>query len=358
MGFFPEHFKMLIEEGNEIELACNCDEPVPQFCVDLGLEVHHIPFSRSPFNKSNFKAIHEFKKLLLQGNYDLVHTHTPNASAIVRLVCRNMRKQGLQVFYTAHGFHFYKGAPLKNWLLYYPVEWLCSFWTDCLITINDEDYMIAKHKMHALKTKQVPGVGLDFSRFAECAAERSQIREEFGISAADRVLIYVGELNENKNQTSLLDMMSVLCKRRNDVRLMLVGEGPCKQSLMEKAKALGISNRVIFTGFRRDIPKLLKASDLCVPSSIREGLGLNVLEAMICRIPVVAYDNRGHRSIIQNTHNGYLVPHGDYKAMSEKVLYLLEHQDVYNQIADTAMKSLEKYSIPKVLERMKQIYEF
>ena len=149
MGFFLEHIKMLLNEGHTVEIATNCEKPVPEIYNTLGCKVHDIPFSRSPFSKNNLKAYKMFKQLVESEHYDIVHTHTPNASMIVRLACRKVRKQGTKVFYTAHGFHFFRGAPLKNWLMYYPIEKFCARFTDVLITINKEDFALAQKKMPA-----------------------------------------------------------------------------------------------------------------------------------------------------------------------------------------------------------------
>lgn len=359
MGFFPEHIRMLLNAGHTVEVACNIDvASVPDYCRVLKLKVHNIPFSRSPLSKDNFTAYKMIMHLIETEHYDIVHTHTPNASACVRLACRKLRKNGLKVFYTAHGFHFYKGAPLKNWLLYYPVEKICSRWTDVLITINQEDYEIAKTRMHAKRVEEIPGVGIDLSRFTDCKIDRNIVRNEFGISPDEKILIYVAELNVNKNQSSLLKMLTELRKIRTDVKLLLVGKGDNEANLKNKCRELQLENRVIFAGYRSDVPALLKAADVAVPSSIREGFGINIIEAMACRIPVVAYDNRGHRTIIRDGENGYLVPQGDYKAMAEKVCLLLDDQTLAGKIVDTAYAELSKYTSDYVVDIMRGIYNF
>ncbi len=358
MCFFPEHIKMLLNEGHTVELACNDTESkVPDIYNTLGLKIHTIPFSRSPLNKSNITAYKQLKKLVEEGNYDIVHTHTPNASAAVRLACRKLRKKkGLKVYYTAHGFHFYKGAPLLNWMIYYPIEKLCSRWTDVLITINEEDYERAKSNMHAKRTEIIPGVGVDLERFQNAEVDRNAVRAELGIDADAKVLIYIAELNRNKNQTSLLDMMAELNKVRQDVVLLLVGAGAMKDRLIKKAERLGIAHKVIFTGFRKDISQLLKASDVCVPSSIREGFGLNIIEAMACGVPVVAYDNRGHRTIIKDGENGFIVPHGAHRAMAEKILFLLDDSILIREIAAQASNDALQYSTECSVAAMRLIY--
>ena len=164
MGFFPEHIKMLMGEGHSVEIATNCEQPLPEIYKTLCCKSYDIRFSRSPFDKDNLTAYKQLKALVEKEHYDIVHCHTPNAAMVTRLACRKVRKQGTRVFYTAHGFHFFKGAPLKNWLMYYPVEKFCARYTDVLITINHEDFELAKKKMHVQKVCYVPGVGIDLSK--------------------------------------------------------------------------------------------------------------------------------------------------------------------------------------------------
>lgn len=359
MRFFPQHIKMLISEGHTVELACNCSEcEVPEAVAEMGLKTYNVPFSRSPFSADNIKAYSELKAIIENGKYDIVHTHTPNASVLARMACRKKRKQGLRVFYTAHGFHFYRGAPLLNWLVFYPVEKLCSRFTDVLVTINDEDYSLAKEKLLTKKTVKVPGVGVDLEHFKKTASDDvGAVKEALGVANEDKLLIYVSELNENKNQMSLLYMISYLRKKRTDVKLVLVGTGDSEERLKKKCGDLGISHCVIFTGYRNDVPALLRAADITVPSSIREGLPLNVVEAMACNTSVVAYDNRGHRTIIKDGVNGYLVPLNDYRAMAEKIDFLLSDPDVASRIQENALADIRQFSTECVVEKMRELYQ-
>ena len=164
---------MLVEVGHQVDIACNyTDLALDELYDELGCKSYQVDFSRSPLSKDNIKAYGQLKKVISDGNYDIVHCHTPNASVITRLVCRKFRKKnGLKVFYTAHGFHFYKGAPKLNWMIFYPIEKCCSRFTDKLITINKEDFELAKSKFKAREVHYVPGVGIDLSRFENVQVE-------------------------------------------------------------------------------------------------------------------------------------------------------------------------------------------
>ena len=150
-SFFKPHIEMLVREGHHVDIACNYrDLPLDKLYSQLGCCFHQVDFSRSPLSSDNMKAFRQLKAIVRNGGYDIVHCHTPNASVITRLVCRKLRKNSeLKVFYTAHGFHFYKGAPKLNWMVFYPVEKFCSRFTDKLITINTEDYELARSKFKA-----------------------------------------------------------------------------------------------------------------------------------------------------------------------------------------------------------------
>ena len=135
LQFHLPFLKMFKENGYEVHVATNGDESIP-FC-DKKIK---ISFERSPFKINNLKAIGQLRKVINEEQYDIIHTHTPMGSVVTRLAAKQARKKNnTRVIYTAHGFHFFKGAPILNWLVFYPVEkWLAKY-TDTLITINKED---------------------------------------------------------------------------------------------------------------------------------------------------------------------------------------------------------------------------
>ena len=292
-AFFKTHIEMLVKEGHSVDLACNNSGwPMDDFYKALDCRFFHVDFSRTPLSFDNIKACGQLKKLIENGKYDIVHCHTPNASVITRLVCRKFRKEhGLQVFYTAHGFHFYKGAPKQNWMLFYPVEKFCSRFTDKLITINKEDYELARNKLKAKDVYYVPSVGVDLSRFENVQVDRSEKRREIGVPEDVFLLFSVGELNENKNHQVIIRALAKL----NDphIHYAIAGEGCWNAHLLSLANALGVSEQVHLLGYRRDIPKLNHVADaFCFPS-LREGLGLSAIEAMACGLPLITSNVHG-----------------------------------------------------------------
>ncbi len=258
-----------------------------------------------------------------------------------------------KVLYTAHGFHFYKGAPLANWALYYPIEWLMSHRTDCLITINPEDYAFAKRHFHHPDVVLVDGVGYNSDRFFPVTPEqKAALRREKGYQADERLLIYVAELNRNKNQKMLIDVL----RETQNTRLLLVGADNFDGAYAAYAERAGVRDRVEFLGHREDADALLQMSDVCVASSLREGLPVNIMEAMACGLPVVAADNRGHRALVRDGENGFLVAPDDAAAMARNVTRLLEDPALYDRLRANAGESIRRYAKENVVQQMKTIY--
>lgn len=335
-SFFKPHIEMLVREGHHIDLACNYGEQALDGMYDeLGCNSYQIDFSRSPLSADNIKAYGQLKRLIKNGGYDIVHCHTPNAAAITRLVCRKARKKkGLRVFYTAHGFHFYKGAPRLNWLVYYPVEKLCSRFTDKLITINKEDYELAKRKFKAKYIYYVPGVGVDLSRFGNIQVDTKSKRKEIGVPENAFLMLSVGELNENKNHQVVIRALA----RLNDhsVHYAIAGVGDKKDYLLALANELGVSGQLHLLGYRKDIPELNHSADLFCFSSLREGLAVSVIEAMACGLPIACSRIRGNTDLIDE--NGGRI----FDALSVEAA-----KNAIASIMDTDMKSMGKYNLNK-----------
>ena len=356
MGFFYEHFKMLMKEGCEIELACGTAKPISEKIASLNLPTHTISFSRSPLCKDNLKAYAQLKKLIENGNYDIVHCHTPNASVITRLVCRNFRKKnGLKVFYTAHGFHFYKGAPKLNWMVYYPVEKFCSRFTDKLITINKEDYELAKNKFKAKEVHYVPGVGVDLSKFENVQVDRNEKRREIGVPEDAFLLFSVGELNENKNHQIIIRALAKL--NDSNVHYAIAGAGDKKEYLLTLADELGVAEQVHLLGYRKDIAELNYVADVFCFPSIREGLPVSPIEAMACGVPVVAAKNRGTIEIVVPNENGFLFEYQNVDAVASSIKKLMDDKSLFKKFSEKAPSSVNQFRIEIIINIMRNLYE-
>lgn len=353
MIFFKSFIKDLIDAGNTVEIATNESEiPVPECYREWGCKVHQISCSRNPLKKSSITAVKEIKALVEREKYDIVHCHTPVAAMCTRLACRKSRKNGTKVLYTAHGFHFYKGAPLLNWLIYYPVEKVCSYFTDTLITMNKEDFALAKKKMKAKKVEYVPGVGIDLSRFQNVQVDRNAKRKEIGVPEDATLLLSVGELNENKNHEVIIRAIAQLNKP--NIHYAIAGKGDREAYLLQLAKELGVSEQVHLLGYRTDVAELYKTADIYTLPSIREGLNVSLMEAMASGLPCAVGNIRGNIDLIDE-NGGVLFDPSSVENCKEALNSLLKLD--FAKLGEYNVKKIESFSVEKVNEMMFGIYE-
>ena len=356
-SFFKPHIRMLVEEGHQVDIACNDrDLALDSLYSELGCRFHRVDFSRSPLSSGNLRAYGQLKKVIQAGGYDIVHCHTPNASVITRLVCRRFRrKSGLRVFYTAHGFHFYRGAPKLNWMVYYPVERLCSRFTDKLITINKEDFELAKTKFKAKEVCHVPGVGVDLSRFREVRVDRAVKRREIGVPEDAFLLFSVGELNENKNHQVIIRALARLHDPK--IHYAIAGVGDKREDLLTLARELGVSDQVHLLGYRKDIPELNASADVFCFPSYREGLGLGAIEAMACGIPIVTSDVHGINDYSEDGVTGYKCPPADAEGFAYALKRLMDSPEARHRMGTYNAEIVGKYEVASIVEKMKLVYE-
>lgn len=316
--FNRDNISLLQKMGYKVDVACNFKngstfsaesaKKLKKELIEQGVRCFHIAFSRSPVQiEKHIQCYRTVKRLMLENEYLFCHCHSPIGGAIARIAGRTTKTK---IIYTAHGFHFYKGASVLNWAIYYPIELLLSYWTNCLITINKEDYYRAKHKFHAQKTVYIPGIGIDSNRFQNLGISRNQKRQELGLSKEDIFILSVGELNKNKNHEVVVRALAGL--KGQNIVYMIAGEGNQKEHLKTLAEENGVSLRLL--GFREDICSLLEAADVFAFPSKREGLSVSVMEAMFMKKPVIASKIRGNTDLIKDGENGLLVNPNNRKA--------------------------------------------
>lgn len=332
----------------QVDVACSVDEP-----IEVGDKIYAMCWKRSPFTFKTIQGIFQLKKLIAKNNYDIIYCHTPVGGVISRMAVALLRGKKPQVAYFAHGLHFFKGAPLINWLLYYPIEKLMSYFTNLFITINPEDYnLVQKHFNPKMRVALINGIGVDFNRLKinNREAIRQEYRTQLNIPQDAIALIYVAEVSKNKNQEMLIRLVENMNKQSNhNVYLLLAGSLNENGAYIKLANQLGIKDKIRFLGWRKDIAQLMNTADICVASSIREGFGINLIEALYCHLPIVAVSNRGHNTIIKDGENGFLVPLNDYHAMQEKVELLINDKNLYHKMANI---NVEKYQSSNIVKEL------
>lgn len=353
LAFHIPYLKMFSDAGFEVHVASKGEEEIP-YCD----EHFEVEFERSPFKISNIKAYKELKKIIDEGDYDIIECNTPVASVLTRMAAKKTRKQNnTRVIYIAHGFHFYKGAPLINWLTFYPVEKHLSKHTDDLITINEEDFEFAKNKMKAKRVHHIHGIGVNEDKFSKevSVAERKELREKLKLHDNDFVLFFAGELNKNKNQIMLIETMRDLVKENPRIKLLLAGDGVLKEHYENKIREYKLEENVHLLGYRNDVPEILKAVDLYVSASKREGFGINLVEAQISGVPVIASKNRGHKEIIKDHRNGLLFSINSVSELLIDIRTIKDNEKFRQSIISAARKSVKAFYIANTLEEFRKI---
>ena len=351
MEFHIPYLRMFQQAGWETAVAARNDFDDPGDCVIPCCDRYYdIPFERSPLKRSNLRAYRELKRVIDRGEFDLIHCHTPVGALLTRLAAGKARQKGTKVIYTAHGFHFFKGAPVLNWLVYFPAEWLCGFLTDVLITINREDYDFAQKHIHAGKVCYVPGVGVDMDRFG---GSRETAREKLGIGEEEFVLLSVGEMTENKNHRLALQALALLPEK--PIRYVLVGRGERMEELQVQARELGIADRVIFTGYRNDVSELYPAADAFFFPSFREGLSVALMEAMASGLPAIVGKIRGNTDLIDDGVEGLYMPLTPEGA-AEAIRKLYDDPALGARLGEAAREKVRRFSAPEVQRKMREIY--
>ncbi|MCG0276569.1 MAG: glycosyltransferase family 4 protein [Thermosediminibacteraceae bacterium] len=355
INFHIPFIRYFQEKGFEVHVATKLGSRQNEL-KEIEVVCHNVDFERSPYSASNIKALRQLIAVMKNNKFSLVHVHTPVGGFLGRLAAKitNIRP----VLYTAHGFHFYKGAPLKNWLIYYNMERLAARWTDGLITMNEEDYEAAKNL--PLRNKngvyKVHGVGVDLKRYFREGHVRKQVRYELGLKDDDICILTVAELIPNKNHLQLINAIEKVTQNSN-IFCFFAGDGELKEKLKKYVKEKKMEHSIKFLGFRRDIPELLAASDIFCLMSLREGLPRCIMEAMAAGKPVIATDVRGNRDLVQNGVNGILVPVNDVEATAKAIESLSCEEKLRQRMGKEGRRIIEDFSLEKVLMEMDEIYK-
>lgn len=351
-AFLLPNIKQMKELGYTIEVATSKGTDIP--LVD---KRYDIPIQRSPYKFKNIKAYRMLKKVINNGNYDIIDLHTPMGGMLGRMASRKARKKGTKVIYTAHGFHFFKGASKFRWLTYYQIEKYLSKKTDTLVTMNDEDFNISNKKFKTKNLYKINGVGIDNNRFTKLNdTERKIIRNEYGYNEDEFLITYVGELSKRKNQELLINGAKELKLYIPNLKILLVGDGSYKEKFKTMITANDLTNNVYLLGYRNDITELMNISNLIISTSLHEGLPVNIMEAMSIGKPILVSPCRGNIDLIKHNYNGLVA--NDYKVES----YVEYIKDIYNgkydlnKFEENNKKEIKKYEIDVVLKQYKEIY--
>lgn len=349
--FEQGNIEVLKSLGYEVHGAANYSDANERL-DELDIVRHHFDIQRSPFSLKNIKAFKQLKNIIISENFDAVHCHSPMGGMIARIASKAVGVP--TVIYTAHGFHFYRGAPLINWMLYYPVENFLSRYTDVLITINQEDYARAQG-FKAEEVVHIPGIGVDTKKFRNSVISRDKKRKELGLSNETVVLLSIGEMIKRKNHETALRALAKL-DIHNYVYL-ICGIGELESSLKDLTKTLGIENKVRFLGFRNDIAEICLASDVFVFPSYQEGLPVSVMESMAAGLPIICSAIRGNTDLVENGKGGYLLEPNDIEGFKVSLEKIIKDTELREAMGKKNYEQINNYSKDVIKEKMLNIYK-
>lgn len=352
--FHKPYLKWLVENNVQVDL-------VVENRGDLEFEgvsnIFYLDFPRSITNKKLISSYKSLKKIIDNGNYNIIHCHTPIPSMLTRLAAKDARAKGAKVLYTAHGFHFYKGAPISRWLVYYTAEYVLSKFTDAIITINKEDFNYVNNKMLHKDSFHIKGIGVDSSRFKPLNQEEKKAKRiELGISPDKFVLLYVAEFIPRKNHEFVIRTLQPLQKTIPNLEVLFAGKGELLDEMKLLAKELNVENSIQFLGFRNDVHLLSAIADIGISSSKHEGLGLGLTEEMFCKVPIIASYDRGHKEMVIQGVNGYMFQQGDSEEFIEYVNNLYQNEELRSKMGEKAFEKAQEFEIKNSLLAMKNIY--
>lgn len=365
--FNMPNIALLRKLGYEVDVACNfiegntcSDERVAELkqkLQDMHVRCYQIDFARNIKHMGqNMRALRQVEGLMKQNGYAFCHCHSPIGGVVARIAGHRTKTK---VIYTAHGFHFYQGAPVMNWLVYYPVEKMLSRWTDVLITINHEDYKLAKKKFKMKKLTYVPGIGIDTQRESLSQKEKEEKRKELGIPQDAFLITNAAEFTPNKNQKTVIEAIEQL--HNPNIYFVMCGIGQKKAELEQYVKEHGLEEHIRFVGFRNDLHEILQTSDCFVLSSFREGLSVALMEAMAEGLPVVCGRIRGNVDLIKDGKGGILVSPGEEKDYEEAFRKLYEmKQKAFQKFENIGLNNrnkVEAFSKETVDQIMKKVYQ-
>lgn len=354
-AFHLPYLKWFQEQGFETHVAC-------RNAIDLPFVDKHweIPFVRNPYSIENFDAYKRLKAVIKGSDFALINCHTPVAGVLTRLVSREARKKGTKLIYTSHGFHFFKGASWLYWLLYYPIEVWLSYLTDAIVCINHEDFNRIKGKgSRKCEYYLIPGIGTDKSRFFKIDRfEKEAIRLRNNIDLNAFIIVYPAEFSDRKNHHFIIKAVRDNIKRLdNNIKFLFAGKGGTEEKLKGLVRNYKLEDKFQFLGYRKDIDQVYKMADIGISSSKQEGLGLHLVEGMMCGLPVIATMIRGHNEIIDDHLNGFFFTPGNASQFINLILLLKNNKELYQSISENATVKGDNFVLRNALEKMAQIYQ-
>lgn len=342
--------------GYEIWVGVNRTRP-EELKVDVAYPIYFYDSHtyRSIFAiNDNLTAYKNTMDVLKKGHFEIIHCNTPIGGIIGRFCGK--RAKIPRVIYTAHGFHFYKGAPLINRTILKWAEMLMARWTDAIITMNREDFEAAKKfkLRNNGKVYYIPGVGIDTEKYKNISVNRSEIRASLGLKDTDVVCISMGDLIPRKNYRVAIEAIAK-CGKPN-IHYLICGKGPELKSLHKLARDKNLMSQIHFLGYRNDIKELLQVSDIFLFTTLQEGMPRSMMEAMASGLPCIASQIRGNVDLLEDRRGGYLCKPLEVQQFSDAINKLYGDLELRQKFGQNNLISIKKFDISRVQIEIEKIY--
>lgn len=217
--------------------------------------------------------------------------------------------------------------------------------------------MCTTSNFKAKSIKLVNGVGIDLNKFQnQTLVKKTELRKKYRYKDNDFILIYVAELSYKKHQDLIIDVVNLLYEKIPNMKFLILGSGKLSKQYKNKVNKLNLQNNVHFLGYRKDISNLMVMSDIAVSSSRREGLPVNIMEAMATGLPLVVSDVRGNHDLVHNCENGYVVGIEDIKMFTSSIESLYNSEELRNKFGEKSLELIKTYSIENIMKEMEKIY--
>lgn len=340
------------------KLYCGVNRAYPEklTCTNFKVEFYDQHSYRSIFAiKDNWVAFRNLNKFLKEHpDIKFIHCNTPIGGVLGR-VCGKINRIPT-VVYTAHGFHFFKGAPLFNRTILKWMEVLMARWTDVILTMNKEDYEAAlKMKLKkGGKVYYIPGVGVETDRFNTVNVDVVEKKRSLGLPEDAFVGIAMGDVIPRKNYKTTIE--SIAKVNNTKVHYIICGRGDQIEELKKYAKSLGIENQIHFLGFRADIMELSLMADFFLFASLQEGLPRSTMEAMCAGKPCIVSKVRGHVDLIDEGKGGFLVSPLAADGFAEAIKRLIDDSILREEMGKYNQEKVKAFDIEVVKSKMLKIY--
>lgn len=309
---------------------------------------------RSPSPLKDLVAFLKIYRLLRRERFDLVHTHTSKAGIVGRIAAR---LAGVPyIVHTPHGqaFNGYAGWVLTAFFVFLE-RWTATF-TDRIIGLTDQEIRdnLERRIGEPRQFVNIPS-GIDLRRFDRSEGDPANAKASLGLSPTARLIGSVGRLDPVKGHTYLLDAFADLAPCFPDLYLALVGDGELLTDLRSRTEHAGLTDRVLFLGWREDIPSLLHAFDLFVFPSLSEGMGRALVEAMAAGLPIVATNVCSE--VLGDGEAGYLVEAASAPSLASGIEKLLVDPELRSRLAEAARRRARNYSVETMLQKIEAVYQ-